>query len=102
MKVLNIPNINFNTDGDISLATSKIKEFYKSLGWNESKEEVDPCKVKICEKDWLRLLNDFKSNGKDMEEVRRLGFMWMNYAPSVSEKVREGTIRIYEGFRTAI
>lgn len=97
MIVKELPKINLNV-GDIENALSEIKNFYSSLGWDESTEVLNPTKIKVSRKDYDKMAEDFTANGKDNDERTRLALIWMNYGPSVSTTVKVGMIHIHNGF----
>lgn len=99
MIVKKLPEIDFKV-GDIEIAINKIKEFYKELGWDEAISELNPTKIKVNRKDYLKMGDDFKSNGTNNDEKMGLSMIWMNYGPSVDDTVKEGTVRVYKDFFT--
>ena len=62
---------------DFEQALDYITEFYKVLGWDSNKQELDSSKIKIHPKTWEQICSNIK---------KRWGIgsalAWMNYGPS--------------------
>jgi hypothetical protein len=66
---------------DFEAAFDLILEFYKQVGWDSDKHELDPTKIKVNSEDWKKICTEIKS---------RWGLpgamAWMNYGPCGNEQ----------------
>jgi hypothetical protein len=98
--VRDMPNTNLNADGDMQEAVKRLKGFFEQLGWNEGSQIIDPCKIKISRKDYDRLADELMSNASNPDDKASLGFLWINYSPSVGDDVEEGKVKLLDGYLT--
>ncbi|TCK01334.1 UNVERIFIED_ORG: hypothetical protein BDK47_11625 [Anoxybacillus amylolyticus] len=89
MKKVNIPvfeNVQENP-------SSALLNWYKSLGWDDEFQELDPKKVLISEEEWLaicRMYNEFHGTSG--------GFFFMSYGPACDKNIPQGKVFLQSGW----
>lgn len=69
-----------------------ITALYQTLGWNPSRQTIDPRKIRIHPATWNKLAAILmKRYG------RRAGFLWMNVGPSPRDDIKRYEIDIETG-----
>lgn len=89
MRTMEFPDVNLTTDGG---AADYIASLYRQLGWDGG-DELDPTKILINRDQWREVCTRLNASEKGLTA----GYTWVNYGPSVSDRVRYGEVLIEDG-----
>lgn len=94
MLIKTLPKIDIVKSGS---AENVILDFYRALGWN-GEDNLLVKKVRMSKVDYRNVADTLMDIGKDQEQRMEILILWGNYAPSVDDSVKEGTVVMLEGF----
>ena len=92
MKVVQAPTLRCSPD---EYAGDYLLNFYKDLGWNPKTHRLDPRFVKTTRKTYDEIRDAITERSEDAVGV---GMLMINNGPSVNEDVKEGTVRLLNGW----
>lgn len=73
--------------------SAALLNWYKSLGWDDEVQKLDPKKVLISEEEWLetcRMYNEFHGPSG--------GFFFMSYGPACDKTIPKGKVLLRHGW----
>lgn len=90
MKIVKIPVLTKEAPEE------RILEFFKKIGWNPNTQNINPIRVMVHCKDWVKIVDEEMSRvaQEDRAEVNSL---WMSYGPS-GRGASPGKVELYSGW----